>query len=459
MAFRCIVTSLEYSAGREMERIERAISLREIESWNDDENDDEDGEAKENDGGGGGGGDDDHGENGDYSVIASERRLKSSLDAVREAMRREWSGSLVSRIVGARSSVETDGADGAGVTITVTTSQRTKRRGNITRPVPVPFPLPVLMAPKNVPPPPGGLGGLFTRGSRAGDGVSVSGRRSVSGGNGNGRAYFSSLKDSLHGVTIAPDPIRGYDWHALMRVGNGEGVVEETFVRRFHADGNEIAMVEEEADKREAMVIAGEQDDVSVLTRDSFADDSVLTRDSDPVADGGQSAEIAIGEGDVNDEGVLRDARAGTSAATMAGATPGGGGGDDDVSVLSTTSRTIACQTDFGYDTGTQTQFDELGNVILEDHLKTIVVRIPGQGDEEGKEEDRDGGQLGPVHRRRVGANVVPRLAAWRGIGAAPLAGHPSRDIAARRGGTAPWTAGPATAGHCRASTPPAGWR
>lgn len=58
-----------------------------------------------------------------------------------------------------------------------------------------------------------------------------------------GKTYYRSLTSSLYSVTIEPNPIRGYDWRGLMKRGE---VVEETFVRKMDANGNEVVEPREE---------------------------------------------------------------------------------------------------------------------------------------------------------------------------------------------------------------------
>lgn len=193
VVFRCLIAALEFSINRELTRLDEMIGLFEIESWN--------GETKE----------------GDETLQfgrTNAYKLRSSVFEVRAAMEYEWKGNLLSRIVGT-SQTGTVSSDNI---ITTTTITRTKKNGNIERPIPIPWQLPVLEQTSNV------------------NAVDES-----------TRCYYQSLVTSLHSVTISPNPIRGYNWHGLVKSGD---VNEEITITRMDENGN--ILVEKEEDVKDS---------------------------------------------------------------------------------------------------------------------------------------------------------------------------------------------------------------
>ena len=176
MVFRCLVNALDYSLEKELARLEKVLDILEIDSWNEEGKEEE--EEEEAEGG-------------------NEKQLKCALEKLRSAVRYEWTGMLLSRIVGTCSSSTTLSttednnpmipSSAAGGT--TTTSRRTKKNGNIERPIPIPFPLPVIMP--NVP----------------GSKQKRSQKKENQGGD-DQRQYFPSLTQSLNSVTIEPNPIK-----------------------------------------------------------------------------------------------------------------------------------------------------------------------------------------------------------------------------------------------------------
>mmetsp|Transcript_7262 Transcript_7262/g.15640 ORF Transcript_7262/g.15640 Transcript_7262/m.15640 type:complete len:1243 (-) Transcript_7262:13-3741(-) len=178
--FRCLVSTLEFSVTRELDRLNEVVrDMQHVE---------EEGKFSE-------------GESWLQPILGLLSQLK-------KAMQYEWNGVLISRIVGTRAVASDDETpnDNSDATSPNTIIQRSKRNGNIERPIPVPFPLPV----------------INQRSSNSTD------PRSESDKNGEGRNYFPSLVDSLHSITIEPNPIRGYDWTSMMKRGD---VIEKKIVR------------------------------------------------------------------------------------------------------------------------------------------------------------------------------------------------------------------------------------
>jgi hypothetical protein len=152
----------------------------------------------------------------------SEKELLLLLEQVQLAMRHSWSGTLVSRIVGTHSTTTTTSSPNRGEsdpnkpptqsTTTTIFLQRTKKNGNLERPLPVPFPLPVIN------------------------------RQDTSNGTVLGPTnYFDNLEQAFHSVTIYPIPIRGYDWSELIHRGE---VIEEQYGTKV--DEDEISVVEKD---------------------------------------------------------------------------------------------------------------------------------------------------------------------------------------------------------------------
>eukprot|EP00804_Cyclotella_cryptica_P011068 CCRYP_013541-RA/>CCRYP_013541-RA protein AED:0.05 eAED:0.05 QI:0/-1/0/1/-1/1/1/0/1054 len=198
--FRSLCHALEYSVNGEYERVRSQCEMMEVEQWN-------------NDGRGVGGSEE--------KQLRRLERWRDALEKVAEAMKVEWKGALLSRIVGTCSinesadwkSKEQEAASKSSDKgrITTTTLRRTKKNGNIERPIPIPFPLPVIQQ-----------NSLSQQHSPPSENQRVE----------TGRQYFPSLISSLYSVTIEPNPIRGYDWRGLMKRGE---VLEEKLVQ--HIDG------------------------------------------------------------------------------------------------------------------------------------------------------------------------------------------------------------------------------
>jgi len=157
-------------------------------------------------------------ENGDVSKSIgrigdgpSARQIHSILERIQLAIRHSWSGTLVSRIIGTHHSTTTTKTSSSPPAAIVTTInwQRTKKNGNIERPLPVPFSLPVINKSNT---------------SAASVVTSSSNHRTENPKNGNN--YFQNLEHALQSVTIEPTPIRGYDWSDLLQRGD---VIEELF--------------------------------------------------------------------------------------------------------------------------------------------------------------------------------------------------------------------------------------
>ncbi|KAL7506616.1 hypothetical protein ACHAXN_003862 [Cyclotella atomus] len=203
--FRSLLHALEFSTRREVERTKSQCEMLEVERWNDEDR------------------------RGDGS-FESLSRLKDALERVRDAMKEEWSGLLTGRIVGTCETTKTEDlqnskSESAKITST-TTIRRTKKNGSIERAIPVPFPLPVVQQVILVQP----------------DSSTEDSAQPKQ----DGKQYYQSLTSSLYSMTIEPNPIRGYDWHGLMKRGE---VVEETFVRKIDANGNEIVEQQSDANK------------------------------------------------------------------------------------------------------------------------------------------------------------------------------------------------------------------
>jgi hypothetical protein len=197
--FRSLLHVLELSTRRELERIKSHCEMLEVERWNNE------------------------GRSRDRS-FESFSKLKDALERVQDAMKEEWSGLLTSRIVGTCETTEAEDLENETAKITrITTIRRTKKNGDIERPIPVPFPLPVVQQI------------LLTQQDPSTE-DNVQSKK-------DGKTYYRSLTSSLYSVTIEPNPIRGYDWRGLMKRGE---VVEETFVRKMDANGNEVVEPREE---------------------------------------------------------------------------------------------------------------------------------------------------------------------------------------------------------------------
>lgn len=168
-------------------------------------------------------------QNGDVSIGRisdgpSARQIHSILERIQLAMRHSWSGTLVSRIIGTHHSTTTTKISSSpsctdeddsnepptpAAMATTITWQRTKKNGNIERPLPVPFPLPVI-----------------NKSNKSATSIVTSSSNHRTENPKNGNNYFQNLEHALHSVTIEPIPIRGYDWSDLLQRGD---VIEEQF--------------------------------------------------------------------------------------------------------------------------------------------------------------------------------------------------------------------------------------
>ena len=195
IVFRCLITALEISVNRELKRLDEMIGLFEVENWNREMKVEE------------------YGQTHLPSTDDDQRNaytLRSSIAKVKAAMEYEWKGNLLSRIVGTSQTATVSPENNI---ITTTTITRTKKNGNIERPIPVPWQLPL----------------LDQSGNATAKSVDESTQTSPQ------RNYFESLITSLHSVTIFPNPIRGYNWQGLVKSGD---VNEETSVTKMDECGN-----------------------------------------------------------------------------------------------------------------------------------------------------------------------------------------------------------------------------
>jgi len=207
-------------------------------------------------------------------LSSSETTIRVALERVQSAMQESWSGMLVSRIVGTSSaSVTLSVADNPTIltststttttaatstaaitTITTTTTmRRTKKNGNIKRPLPVPLPLPVINTRDRMIGMTIGLTRENQRRPSSQDPPSSRGESSNStpANTYDDTSYFPSLVEALHSITVEPSPIRGFNWRGLMERGE---MIEETYVRRFDGEGNEIIELEDDEKKDELFV-------------------------------------------------------------------------------------------------------------------------------------------------------------------------------------------------------------
>jgi len=274
VVFRCLVATLEFSINHELTRLDELIGLFEIDNWND-------GETKE----------------GDDNLPSAQRNayeLRSSLAKVKDAMDYEWKGNLLSRIVG----INQTGEVSSDNIITTTTTTRTKKNGNIERPIPIPWQLPVLAQTDNAKP------------NEEKDKVDDS-----------TRSYFESLSTSLHSVTICPNPIRGYNWNGLVKSGD---VNEETTITKMDMNGNFLVDKEEEA--------KDSSEELEAIKSTSPVEEPIVIKESkDDEEKGSEEFKSLAITAHSDDVSVIST----TSRASVA-------------SVASVSSRTIGTQTDLG---------------------------------------------------------------------------------------------------------------
>jgi len=420
MVFRCLVNALEYSIQNELERLETVLDILEIDDWNNKEeeikfqsfeeefygttigNKLEEEEGISNDG---------------TEKIPSEKQLKASLIAIQQAISHEWSGTLISRLVGTSTSVKSNVHNpmiphSSSITST-TTLQRTKKIGTIERPLPIPFPLPVVRQNigKHCVQNGNGIGnnhpimGMTVIGSKPKTKKEKNALKTNGSGDDQGR-YFGNLEEALHSVTIEPNPIRGYDWRGLMKRGE---VLEQTFVKKVDGDGNEIVdeIVENENENDDEK--KEENDELELnrnLSKESglLENDDIFLNDVDNAMENVKKYSIEGKDHTIIDDGT-EDDEVKNSATTREESNSVGEAANklssldvnnddvsvlsnainnDDVSVLSTTSKSIACQADSGYEISTQTDYNE--NDSVSGRFRIIEVSRPKKKEKE--EED-----------------------------------------------------------------------
>lgn len=302
VVFRCLIATLEFSVNRELTRLDELVGLIEIDNWND-------GETKE----------------GDENLQSSQRNtfeIRSCLAKVRDAMDYEWKGSLLSRIVG----ISQTGAVSSDNIITTTTITRTKKNGNIERPIPIPWQLPVLKQ----------LDNTKTNTGMDKDDDSA-------------RNYFESLATSLHSVTICPNPIRGYNWTGLVKSGD---VNEETTITKMDMDGNILVDNEEvgndfsEKNDAERSTVAVEPPNVITLSRD---EDEKGSEETKSFAIASHSDEVSVVST------TSKVSMTSVSSRTIGTQTDCG----DDVEVKTITVRTSTVTTETETIAGTETQTND----------------------------------------------------------------------------------------------------
>lgn len=289
IVFRCLIATLEFSINNELKRLDEMIDVFEIDNWND-------GETKD----------------GDENLQSRQRNayeLRSSLSKVRDSMEYEWKGNLLSRIVG----ISQTGAVSSENIITTTTITRTKKNGNIERPIPIPWQLPVLEQTDN-------------KMNKADEST---------------RRYFESLATSLHSVTICPNPIRGYNWTGLVKSGD---VNEETTITKMDIHGN----------------IVDEEDEETESCKEKDAPKSTCAVEPPPVITESTDCDEKKGSEEFNPEAQSDDiSMLSTTSRTIGTQTEC----DDDVEVKTKTvqSSTVTSETTETAETNTQSNVEEFG--------------------------------------------------------------------------------------------------
>jgi len=373
--FRCLVSVLEYSVNEEINRLQSILDVLEIDSWNKRDDNEEKVEV----------GEEDTNKYTDDGV--DEKQLLQKLKSIQASLRYAFSGTLISRIVGTSISVTTqshnpmlpplddNNIDNRDCT-TITKVQRTKENGGIERKLPVPLVLPVVKA--DIP-----AAGSTTKQKRAKK-SKIESTETVE--NPKKKNYFPSIEESLYSITIHPNPIRGYDWRQLMKRNE---VNEDVFVKKIDSDGNEI-LESEEVEKEE--VVEDEDDLIRKLSRESLeniVDDIVNNAEEyDDDEENSFISDVAsVVENEKKNHPVLDHEERSVSSteyihttiqrSTSQGSVNGGSISssprrqirssfdNDDISVLSTASRSIACQT----------EVDDNGDPIHGMNVRTIEVR------------------------------------------------------------------------------------
>jgi len=372
--FRCLVSVLEYSVNEEINRLQSILDVLEIDSWN--KRDEE--EKVEV-------GDEDTNKHTDDGV--DEKQLLQKLKSIQSSLQYSFSGTLISRIVGTSISVTTqthnpmlplldsdNNIDNIDCT-TITKVQRTKKNGGIERKLPVPLVLPVVKA--DVP-----TAGSTMKQKK----VKKSKTESTEPVENPKKNYFPSIEESLYSITIHPNPIRGYDWRQLMKRNE---VNEDVFVKKIDANGNEI-LEDEEVEKEE--VVEDEDDLIRKLSRESLeniVDDIVNNAEEEVDEENSFISDVAsVVENEKKNHPVMDHEERSVSSmeyihttiqrSTSQGSVNGGSVSsssprrqirssfdNDDISVLSTASRSIACQT----------EVDDNGDPVHGMNVKTIEVR------------------------------------------------------------------------------------
>jgi len=381
--FRCLVSVLEYSVNEEINRLQSILDVLEIDSWNKRDNNEEEKVevGEENDE--------------DTNSGVNEKQLLQQLKAIQSSLQYSFGGTLISRIVGTSISVTTqshnpmlpllddNNIDNRDCT-TITKVQRTKKNGGIERKLPVPLVLPVVKA--DVPTAGSTMKQKKAKKSKA--------ERNEPVENPKKKNYFPSIEESLYSITIHPNPIRGYDWRQLMKRNE---VNEDVFIKKIDSDGNEI--LENETEVVEEEVAEDEDDLIRKLSRESLeniVDDIVNNAEEDDDEENSFISDVAsVVENEKKNHPVMDHEERSVSSteyihttiqrSTSQGSVNGGSVSssprrqirssfdNDDISVLSTASRSIACQT----------EVDDNGDPIHGMNVRTIEVRS-GQVEDNG---------------------------------------------------------------------------
>ena len=418
--FRCLVNALEYSTNEEMNRLQSIIDVLEIDSWNER-----------------GGGDDDEKINDEKQQQQQqqqqqrERQLISLLQRIQLAIQHSFSGTLISRIVGTSISVTTM-EDNNPMIPTVSSTQvteirkvqRTKKHGGIVRALPAPFVLPVVKA--DIPSTTGGGGGSSKKKQKKSSTKEDAAQPTA-------KKYYPSIEESLHSVTIFPNPIRGYDWRGLIK---RDEVVEDVFVKRVDGDGNEI--IDDEEDDEVDENDGSSADDGGIQSsRCQESQDELIVQDDNNREEEGVIQDDGVEDVFISDVNSYSDERSISSTEFNFGGTGSVTGSitsaaaarrqqrsaaslvdNDDSSVLSTASRSIAVQT----------EYDENGNVIHDVNVKTIEVTTPRGENSEEKKDDASN-SIGS-YADSCYAAAVSAIVSSRGRSTSVASRHRSRAVA-----------------------------
>ena len=359
MVFRCLVSALEHSVKCELERLNKILDIREIELWNEEGKDNGKGTttAAVNNACGSSDDDGDGDDDANQQTPTAESDLQSALLQIQSSIQSSWSGTLMSRIVGTCSTVSYQATaefsyDGTNVItkptiITSTkTTMRTKKNGNLERPIPVPWPVPVIMQ-----------SWQLTQNEQKKQGAAKPqlDRRESQIPNGT-KPYFKDLVQSIHSITITPNPIRGYDWRSLMKHNDGSDIVEQTFVKRVDGDGNQIPESKRGSLNDSLMSQSGHAGSVENTDGGTggTAEDSGESKANGDIVPEGLSVGLDMTQ-DTSPDNVYVEAALDS---------------EDEGP-----SRSIACQVDFGFDRGTQTTLDEDGNLVHTDNEQILEIR------------------------------------------------------------------------------------